>query len=172
MKVLIILGHIITLGIFHTPNLDKAYQKVHDAESLEYFFNYLYYSSDLSIKDEWRTPEESLKVRGIDCEDFAVLGYEALKRNGYECGIYTVHTENRHHAVLVYSKGEERGIFSNEYRFDKLTLEQLMRYEGYERSNRIDWRTRRKKGCHCFNRGWQSQRCHDHDTAFGSFPAL
>ena len=66
------------------PKLYPAYvktpQDINDWLIAEGF----YYKLDKTKKDEWKTPEQTIKDKGNDCEDYAILVHYILKDLGYK----------------------------------------------------------------------------------------
>jgi hypothetical protein len=52
--------------------------------------------------DYWQTPDQFVKTRQGDCEDFALFAYEILKLNGRKAFILNVYGGGFAHSVCVY----------------------------------------------------------------------
>jgi len=62
-------------------------------------------------EDRWQTPEEFLSRRTGDCEDYALLARELLRRNGIEAYVFSlIGQEGYAHTVAVYL--DERGRYN------------------------------------------------------------
>ena len=139
-----ILVHILTLGMLYVPSYDKILHNVHNSGDMEYYLSYFNYAHDKSIDDQWRTPQESIQARSIDCEDFAILVYEVLTNKGYDCSIYGLYWNNKNtgHCIISYQKGTDYGFFSNDVRYCgvdvHIKLNEADTYFEY------DWKVRRK----------------------------
>ena len=140
MKLIIILGHIITLGIFWQPSLEYLYKYANTPEKIEWYLSYFHYKIDQSDNDEWKSPERFIRDGGGDCEDFAIMVYELLKRNGYKPEIYTIWNPNDDrdygHALCVY----EDKLFTP-YKIKAMTLKQYMKEYNYTHWRKYDTRT-------------------------------
>ena len=85
------------------------------------FFNNWPSRSDLSTygqEEYWATAEEFLQNTGGDCEDFAIVKYEALRLLGWNLNdlwIVLVHdnTRNTNHAVLAARAGNSTYVLDN-----------------------------------------------------------
>lgn len=68
--------------------------------------------------DRWQSPEEFLQRRVGDCEDYALLAQELLRRNGIEAYVFSLFgPEGYAHTVSVYRDEDGRYNVINE---DKL----------------------------------------------------
>lgn len=76
------------------------------------------YTKDLSIQDDWKTSEQTIRNRKGDCEDFAVLAYDCLKYMGTVniikilC-VYPV--KGAGHAVCAFMDGQKWRYYTNGY---------------------------------------------------------
>jgi len=66
----------------------------------------IYYKTDVEthgVRDYWQHPEWTLRNREGDCEDFAWLAYEVLKKQGYSPELISVtHSNGNTHAVCAF----------------------------------------------------------------------
>lgn len=91
------------------------------------------YQSEEGNNDYWKTPEETVKDKGGDCEDFALLTKEVLQNLKYKAYFIAVTQKKRgkltRHAITIL-KHEEGGLsfFSNNryYRTKHYTLRKLL----------------------------------------------
>ncbi len=90
--------------------LDKEIARIVESnnfESLEAYSQWLgenvHYRKDES-RDVWADPQETLKKRGGDCEDFAFLNFEVLKVLGYQPRFFALVREGEAHAICVFKK--------------------------------------------------------------------
>ena len=71
--------------------------------------------------DRWQAPEEFLKRRVGDCEDYALLATELLRRNGLEAYVFSLFGEDGYaHTVSVFV--DEQG------RYNVINQEKLRQY--------------------------------------------
>jgi predicted transglutaminase-like cysteine proteinase len=74
----------------------------HPKEVCAFVEKYIRYRSDRN--DEWQTPEQTLRRRAGDCEDFAILIQDICERMGYPSSVYLLFGENRErdgHAIVA-----------------------------------------------------------------------
>ena len=145
MKLFIIISHIITLGIFWRPSLEYIHKHATTPKKIEHYLSYFSFQNDTVAEDRWKSPEQFIKDKGGDCEDYAILAYELLTRIGYQpviYGMYNPHDDEPGHAICVF----EKGLFSNHVLYDKPgdTLESYMKANSYIECVRYDWRTRQR----------------------------
>lgn len=74
--------------------------------------------------DYWKTPEETVKDKGGDCEDFAILAKKILKDLGYEPHLVVLRTTLKAHAICVFK--EKNGTWSA---FDNTYYRQMRLYK-------------------------------------------
>ena len=55
-------------------------------------------------EDHWQTPDELLKNRKGDCEDFSRFAYEILKKNGISAFMINVYGKKYAHTVCVFKE--------------------------------------------------------------------
>ena len=71
--------------------------------------------------DRWQSPEEFLQRRAGDCEDYALLAKELLRRNGIEAYVFSLFGEEGYaHTVSVFV--DEDG------RYNVINQDKLLRY--------------------------------------------
>lgn len=64
----------------------------------------------MKTEDYWQTPEESLERGEGDCEDFALLAEEVLRRRGLKTFLFSLYGEGGYaHTVCVF---EENGLYN------------------------------------------------------------
>ena len=86
-----------------------------------------YRAEKAGVFNHTQTPDETLRLRAGDCEDFACLIVDALGFHGYEARILSVEAETRGglliHAVGVYRDGETgRWHYIHAYDFKGLSV--------------------------------------------------
>jgi plasmid rolling circle replication initiator protein Rep len=86
-------------------------------------------------EDYWKTPEETVKDKGGDCEDFAILAQKVLEDLGYKAYLIILANKetNKGHAVCLFK--EKDGTFSvfDNYTYTKYGYKswKLIFYLGY-----------------------------------------
>ncbi len=65
------------------------------------------------IGDDWAPPQEMLRRRIGDCEDYAFLTAEVLKILGYQPHILALAMEDFTHAITVFKDNDQYCIFDN-----------------------------------------------------------
>lgn len=70
------------------------------------------FTYSVEFPDKWQSPEETIRLKRGDCEDFAILASEALKRQGIDNDIVIVKFEglDTSHAICIWK--DSRGIYS------------------------------------------------------------
>jgi hypothetical protein len=67
--------------------------------------------------ERWQSPEEFLRRRAGDCEDFALLARELLRRNGIEAEVFSLFGDDGYaHTVCVFRDAEGRYSVINQGR--------------------------------------------------------
>ena len=74
------------------------------------------YQAEGKMQDQWLTPQEFLKAKRGDCEDFAFLNSLVLRVLGYKPHVVTLKSSRNAHAICAF---EYRGKF---YWFDNAKL--------------------------------------------------
>ena len=90
-------------GTLSTPDAVARFMQRH--------FRYTEDIDQFGQADYWQTPEEMLKNREGDCEDFALFAKAALEKHGYQVLLFSIYSEKQAHTVAVYWKDGEKGIF-------------------------------------------------------------
>lgn len=62
------------------------------------------YQSEEEGQDYWKTPEETLRDKGGDCEDMAFLSQKILKQLGYTSHILIMTNKENGHAICVFQE--------------------------------------------------------------------
>ncbi len=103
---------------------------VTDPESLStYYIQNFQYIRD-KTQDYWQSPQESMNLKGGDCEDFSYLTKDILEQLGYECKVYGVFFKeiNRSgHAICVFK--DKNGYYKM---FDNECLSYIKRLKGID----------------------------------------
>jgi len=92
-------------------------------------------------EDYWKRPEETLRDKGGDCEDFAILVRDFLKKKGYKVYLFLIAYSDHYagHAITVikhpdktYSHFDNRYYISRKFRSIKQLLTYNSSLHGYE----------------------------------------
>jgi len=78
------------------------------------------YQKEALGKDYWKTPKETIKDKGGDCEDFAILTQHILKKLGYNAQFIVIeyYEKSSNHAIcIVKHKDGTFSYFSNQFYF-------------------------------------------------------
>ena len=91
-------------------NLESVARTYPTPEALAAFLHqHLHFVDDavsLGVADYWQTPEESLKRGEGDCEDYALLAQEVLRRQGLEAFAFSLYGQGGYaHTVCVFRDG-------------------------------------------------------------------
>ncbi len=92
----------------------------------------IHYKSDRIAGDYWQPPDETLKVKTGDCEDFAILVQALLAEVGTSSEIVFIGLKkgikNSTHAICVFEQGGLYGYFSGPYLHQPfaLSIQQLV----------------------------------------------
>ena len=90
--------------------------QVHNIHSLEDYARWLkeniHYKKD-EKKDQWATPEETLRKKRGDCEDYTFFNAEVLQVLGYQPRVLAVRKDRQAHAICVFKAGEHYFWFDN-----------------------------------------------------------
>ena len=78
----------------------------------------------------WQTPEELLARKAGDCEDYALLAVELLRRQGIEAQVVSVFGEGYAHTVCVFRDGGRYHLINlgELVRLNARTLEEVASY--------------------------------------------
>lgn len=84
---------------------------------------YFDYEADVLDGEEWLPPEITVQRRTADCEDFALLVKEVLRKNGIISIIISFRPKDRessesYHAAVYFEYEGKDYIFSNQYFYD------------------------------------------------------
>lgn len=89
--------------------------------------------------DYWKTPEEMVKDKVGDCEDFAFLNKKILNDFGFESQVYHIYgrtkinnkTSEYSHAICVFESNGKFYYFSNQYFIKKSfdSVKELVEYD-------------------------------------------
>lgn len=91
------------------------------------------YQAEKGLRDHWKTPEETIKDKGGDCEDFAILTLSYLKQWGYNSHMVLLQSRKLFgfgHAVTVFELfNGEWAVFDNQYLlyYNASTLEEALK---------------------------------------------
>ena len=78
-------------------------EQVNTPESLSIWMQKdLKYISDTKEEDSFKSPEQTVKDGGGDCEDFARLSHYLLSKWGYDSKIIAIYRPKGNHAVTVF----------------------------------------------------------------------
>lgn len=96
--------------------------------------NFTYQNED---EEYWKTPSETLRDKGGDCEDFAFFVQEELKKHNIESDVLAIYWKEEGdltgHAITIYREDENINYFSNQYLYktNHKTIKELLnnRYE-------------------------------------------
>lgn len=85
---------------------EKVRKRLRNPHAVALFLNRLDYQSEREGHNHTQTPEETLKLGGGDCEDFAYIVVDALHCHGYETRMLSVSGKNERscHAVGIYKE--------------------------------------------------------------------
>lgn len=64
--------------------------------------------------DYWQPPEEFLRRRQGDCEDYALLAQAVLERQGREAFVFSLYAPGYAHTVCVFREGDRYHIFNQD----------------------------------------------------------
>lgn len=118
----------------------RSIQKPEDIEAW-YEREHFYYQAEKN--DYWKTPEETIRGKGGDCEDFAILTNYILKDLGYESHILIFFGINKinnkisfyGHAICIFHDSNGWYIYDNmtymKWKFDKPTDYLNFVYKGW-----------------------------------------
>lgn len=71
------------------------------------------YQNDL--KEYWKTPEETIRDKGGDCEDFAFLVSDILTLMNIDNQVFAMQDiQKRGHAICIFTYNKRFGYFSNQ----------------------------------------------------------
>lgn len=75
----------------------------------------------------WQSPEEFLKTRKGDCEDFSILAHALLKTLGFRAYILNVYGSGFAHTVCVFEEGGRLSVIDGDrvLRYRAKTLEEV-----------------------------------------------
>ena len=120
------------------PNKEDKYVSdflyVKGIKSIDNFINWVHenikYKSDLSWKDSWASPSETLSLKTGDCEDFAFLFAAGLRTMGKNPLVIAVAGKDISHAICVFKYDKYYQIVDNEnlIKTEIKTLELLTPY--------------------------------------------
>jgi len=110
-----------SLRDIHTPKdlskfMNKNFKFVEDRDN----FNNVEY---------WQSPEEMLKNKRGDCEDFAIFTQAILKELGIESQVVSIYGKNRFaHTVAVFKQDGKYRVFNDGrlYRYDTDKIEEVL----------------------------------------------
>lgn len=113
-------------------------EDIKSPDSLELWLKYtIKYVAD--EEEYWQTPEETVKLKTGDCEDFAILAMHVLRSLGYRdvhLVVIAYKNEDVAHAVCVFKEHNGRySVFSNDFyiKTRKYTSEAAVIYsDGYD----------------------------------------
>jgi hypothetical protein len=71
------------------------------------------YQAELPFHDYWKKPEETIRDKGGDCEDFAFLVDRVLSERGYKTYVLAVYFPKSAHAITIIKIDEKYTMFSN-----------------------------------------------------------
>ena len=93
------------------PNIYPSYVKT--PETLEVWLQEFTYQSDAD--DYWKSPEETIKDNGGDCEDYAILVDMVLSDFGYDITIVALYFSDKasEHTIAILKIDGYYTIFSN-----------------------------------------------------------
>lgn len=85
--------------------------------SLWLMTNFTYQKEKFKFIDYWKRPEETLRDKGGDCEDFAFLVDRILSDLGYDTEVRGFCREDKKacHAICLIKQNEKYTFFSNKY---------------------------------------------------------
>lgn len=140
--IFILLNLLLTYHIAHADTYDTI-QKFLKEEKLTttdkyfewVFFNITYVSDKI---DYAQSPEETLKLKQGDCEDFAILNQAVLKHFGIQSGFWGVYSNRKSgHAIIVFWENGQLSYTSNEMKVETGTtsIEELTEHlntQGYK----------------------------------------
>ena len=95
---------------------------INNPETLSiWLINNFTYQAEEDDEDYWKTPEETIKDKGGDCEDLALLANKILSNLGYETKVIVVYFKKKKsaHAICLMTKCNKYTFFSNQYYFSK-----------------------------------------------------
>jgi hypothetical protein len=77
------------------------------------------YQAEEDGKDYWKKPFETIRDKGGDCEDIALLADKILSNLGYETKVIAIYGQIFGHAICVINKNNKYTFFSNQYYYNK-----------------------------------------------------
>lgn len=99
------------------PNYIKTPQDIEEWLISEGF----YYEADKTRTDEWKTPEQTIKDKGNDCEDYAILVSYILKDLGYKkVMIIAIYGKDLAHGITWFQEKDDSWSFFSTERIGKM----------------------------------------------------
>ena len=85
---------------------NKIRKRLRNPHAVALFLNTLDYQNERKGQNHTQTPEETLRLGGGDCEDFAYIVFDTLHYHGYETKMLSVRGNNEKscHAVGIYKE--------------------------------------------------------------------
>jgi len=104
------LSLLLSLVLVSSPNIPTT---IHNPEDIHTWLKTFTYQKE-DIGDSWKSPAQTIKDQGGDCEDFAFLVQYALKKIGYNSYVVGMRGFSSGHAICVFQEGKYWSIFSND----------------------------------------------------------
>lgn len=149
LAILLILGWVITA--FASDVLVSSLNGLPNFNSVSEYSSYLYknftYQKEEKGTDYWKKSEETIRDKGGDCEDLAILSQEVLKKIGVQSQLIFLEMidENKKksgHVFCVYFKNNKAVIFDTIYTLESnsSTVEEVLNdiYSGWIRWSETD----------------------------------
>jgi hypothetical protein len=110
-----IIQNILVFGILISVPLVPSH--VNTPETLAEWFREegFSYQAEALFQDHWKTPEETIRDKGGDCEDFAFLTDKVLSDNGYETYVIAIYFKKTAHAITIIKIDNKYAFFDNMY---------------------------------------------------------
>ena len=87
------------------------------------------YQAEEKGKDYWKSPQETVKDKGGDCEDFGLLVQKILKDFGYKTYLIVMYNDTKTgHAICVFQEYDGTySFFDNQYYYnvEKETMQDI-----------------------------------------------
>ncbi len=97
------------------PNYIKTPQDIENWLIAEGF----YYKPDKTRADQWKTPEQTIKDKGNDCEDYAILTAYILKDLGYKnVMIIAIYGKDLRHGITWFQEKDSGWSFFSTERIE------------------------------------------------------
>ncbi|MHA1704096.1 MAG: transglutaminase-like domain-containing protein [Promethearchaeota archaeon] len=132
------LSMLVIAGVLVSAPLCPSRIKTPTQLSLWMRINFTYQGEKFKFHDYWKTPEETVKDKGGDCEDFAFLAERILTDLNYDAKVIAIkyYGSRTGHSVCIIKENNKYTLFSNQYYYvqEHSTLNTLLN------NNYIDWK--------------------------------